>query len=486
MTRIPTNDVFTPNQVDRINEEVMKILSKVGVEFGYEPALEVFKKHGCKVDGERVYFERKFVEDCLKTVPKEFTLKARDEKKSTKVCDGSFILTPSYGPPFVYELDGSRRGSDSKDYLNVVKLCHMSQNINHTGHNVVEMCDYPDEIRHLKMVEAHIKYSDKPFMGASHGEVCAKDTVEMCKILYGLSDEQIKETPIVNTLINSISPLKYDERMLGSMMVYAEYGQSNMISSLVMSGSTGPVTLVETISLQLAESLAGICLTQLIRPGSPVITGSTSGPADMGSMALSIGNSEVALYTSGTAQMGRFYGIPVRGGGGLNDSILTDAQSGFQSMLTLLTAATSGVAFVLHAAGIMHYYNAFSYEMFEIADEIAGLCNQYIKGMDFDEDKFLFEDVEEVGPGGHFLYQESTVEYMSDHRRPIVGTRDDYETWESKGSKTTAQMAHDRWTKKLEEYVAPELDKGVLADLDKYVDTRCNDLIGSSPALYTL
>jgi trimethylamine--corrinoid protein Co-methyltransferase len=335
------------------------------------------------------------------------------------------------------------------------------------------------------MIEAHIKYSDKAFMGAAHGSVCAKDTVEMCKILYGMDDETVKNTPIVNTLINSITPLKYDERMASALMTYAEYGQSNMISSLVMSGSTGPVTMVETLALQLAETIAGLCLNECIRPGSPVILGSTSGPADFASMALSIGNAEVALYTSATAQMGRFYGVPTRGGGGLNDAILTDAQAGLESMLTLLTAGTSGIAFILHAAGIMHYYNAFSYEKFILDDEIAGWCNKFIQGYNFDEERFVFDDVEEVGPGGHFLYQESTMDFVEELRRPLVSNRKDYEGWEAAGAKSLDQVCYDRWTKQLEEYVAPDMDEAVEAELNEYIVKRCNDLIGSAPELYT-
>ena len=484
MSRIPTQSVLTDNQVDRINEEVMKILTEIGVDFEYAPAVEVLKAHGCKTEGSRVYFDRAFVEARIAEAPSEFTLKARDEKKSTPVCDGSFILTPSYGPPFVYTLDGGRRGTTSEDYNNVVKLCHMSQNINHTGHNVVEMCDYPDEIRHLKMIESHIKYSDKAFMGAAHGSVCAKDTVEMCKILYGMDDETIKNTPIVNTLLNSITPLKYDERMASALMTYAEYGQSNMISSLVMSGSTGPVTMVETLSLQLAETIAGLCLNECIRPGSPVILGSTSGPADFASMALSIGNSEVALYTSATAQMGRFYGVPTRGGGGLNDAILTDAQAGMESMLTLLTAGTSGIAFVLHAAGIMHYYNAFSYEKFIMDDEVAGWCNKYIQGYNFDEERFVFEDVEEVGPGGHFLYQDSTMDFMDELRRPIINNRKDYEGWDAAGHKALDQVCYDRWTKQLAEYERPALDEAVEKELNDFIVRRCGELGFDAPALY--
>nr|AHF23969.1 trimethylamine methyltransferase [uncultured bacterium Contig19] len=484
MSRIPTQSVLTDNQVDRINEEVMKILTEVGVNFEYQPAVDVLKAHGCKVEGSRVFFDRKFVEDRIAEAPSEFTLKARNEKKSTWCGDGSFILTPSYGPPFVYTIDGARRGTNSEDYCNVIKLCHMSQNINHTGHNVVEMCDYPDEIRHLKMIEAHIKYSDKPFMGATHGTVCAMDTIEMCKIVYGLDDEGIKNTPILNSLINSITPLIYDERMASAMMAYAEYGQSNMISALVMSGSTGPVTMVETLALQLAENLAGLCLAQCVRPGSPVIIGSTSGPADMTSMALSIGNSEVALYTAATAQMGRFYQVPTRGGGGLNDAILTDAQAGMESMLTLMAPAISGTAFILHAAGIMHFYNAFSYEKFIMDDEVAGLCNKFIQGYNFDEERFVFDDVEEVGPGGHFLYQESTMDFVEELRRPIVNNRKDYEGWDAAGHKALDQVCYDRWTKQLEEYERPALDEAVEKELNDFIVRRCGELGFDAPALY--
>ncbi|MBQ1450492.1 MAG: trimethylamine methyltransferase family protein, partial [Eggerthellaceae bacterium] len=336
----------------------------------------------------------------------------------------------------------------------------------------------------LKMIEAHAKYSDKPFMGVTHGTVCAKDTVDMCKILFGLDDDGIKKTPILNSLINSITPLKFDERMASACMTYAEYGQSNMVSSLVMSGSTGPVTMVETLSLQLAETIAGLCLCQLINPGTPVILGSTSGPADMGTMALSIGNAEVGLYTAATAQMGRFYGVPTRGGGGLNDAILSDAQAGYESMLTLLMPALAGTAFILHAAGIMHYYNAFSYEKFILDDEIAGWCNKFIQGYNFDEERFVFDDVEEVGPGGHFLYQESTMDFVEELRRPLVSNRKDYEGWDNAGHKALDQVCYDRWNKQLAEYERPALDESVEKDLNDFIVRRCGELGFDAPALY--
>jgi trimethylamine--corrinoid protein Co-methyltransferase len=251
-----------------------------------------------------------------------------------------------------------------------------------------------------------------------------------------------------------------------------------------MSGSTGPVTMVETLSLQLAETIAGLCLNQCIRPGSPVILGSTSGPADMASMALSIGNAEVALYTSATAQMGRFYQVPTRGGGGLNDAILTDAQAGLESMMTLMAPAISGTAFILHAAGIMHYYNAFSYEKFILDDEIAGWCNKFIAGYNFDEERFVYDDVEEVGPGGHFLYQESTMDFVEELRRPLISNRKDFEGWQNAGAKSLDQVCYDRWNKQLGEYERPALDEAVEKDLNDFIAKRCGELGFDAPAMY--
>ena len=479
---IPMVNVLTQEQCDRINEEALRILNEIGVEFEYEPAVECFKEHGLRVEGSQVYFEPDFVLEQVKKAPSSFVLQARDPKKTLKCEDGSFILTPSYGPPFVYGIDGSRRVTTFEDYKNVIKLVHMSQNINSTGGNVVEPSDIADPIRHLMMADAHIKLSDKNCMGSARGAECARDSCEIAAIMFG-GKEAIKEKPVLNTLINSITPLKYDARMAGALMVHAEYGQSCMVSSLVMSGSTGPITMVETLAVQIAECLAGIVLAQLVNPGAPVIMGSTSGPADMGTMSLSIGNAEVALYTAATAQMGRYYGIPVRGGGGLNDAILSDAQAGYESMLTLLAAGESGVAFVLHAAGIMHYYNAFSYEKLIIDDEIAGLCKKFMQGYDFDEEKFIFEDVEEVGSGGHFLYQDSTLDYMDEHRRPLISNRADWEAWDNKGAMTTAQVAEARWKKQLAEYQCPEMDPGMKAEVDAFIAARCVELIGEAPTL---
>ena len=289
--------------------------------------------------------------------------------------------------------------------------------------------------------------------------------------------ENLKKNPALITLINSITPLKYDERMLGALMTYAEAGQCCLISSLVMSGSTGPVAMAASLALQMAEILAGTCLAQIINPGTPVVMGSTSGACDMRAMSLSIGSAETALYTAATAQMGRFYGVPTRGGGGLCDAKVVDAQAGYESMLTLLAAASSGINYVLHAAGIMQYYTSFSYEKFIIDDEIAGLVNKFLKGFDFSEEKFLMDDIKQVGPGGHFLYQPSTFSMCREEQRDVyVSDRGNWQDWDNKGRKTVAEVANEKWQSLLASYEAPAIDEALDKELCDFIAKRTAEL----------
>ncbi|HEX3032594.1 MAG TPA: glycine betaine--corrinoid protein methyltransferase, partial [Bacillota bacterium] len=441
---LPKFNVLSPEQVQEVHEASMKLLEEVGVEFGYEPALEVLKAHGQRVEGQRVYFKREFIEAQVKKAPSQFTLHARNPENNL-VCGGeNIIFMPGYGAPFVHEADGKRRNATMADYNNFVKLAGASPNMHMTGGNVVEPTDVDDRIRHLEMGYSHIINSDKCFMGSASGWEKANDSIDLVATLMG-GREVIKEKPALICLINSVTPLKYDDRMLGALMAYSKAGQAMVIASLVMAGSTGPATLAGALSLQSAEVLAGIALAQAINPGTPVVYGSTSAITDMGTGSLSIGNPECALFVSASAQMARFYGVPSRGGGGLCDSKIADAQAGYESMMVLMAATTTGINFVLHTAGILQYFMAMSYEKFIVDDEMAGMLLRYIKGIDFAPEKFARDVIAEVGPGGHFLTQKHTKKnHKLEMRRPILSDKQSYDGW-AKEKLTTNDLAKRRW-----------------------------------------
>lgn len=462
---------LTKEQVEQIHQATLQILETVGIDFRYPPALEVFKKGGARVDGERVFFPEQLVMSQIKKAPAEFTLYARNPAYDVSIGGPNMAFTPGYGAPFVTDLDIGRREGTLQDFENFVKLTQASPHQDICSGMVVEPNDVPHEIRHAHMIYAAMKYSEKPFMGSAMGAPGARDSVRMASILFG-GEDRLAEKPCMISILCSLTPLVYDERMTGAIMEYARAGQPQLISSLVIAGATGPTTLAGTLAVQNAEILAGIVLTQLVREGAPVIFSGVSSNTEMRSGALSIGSPEMAINSAATAQMGRFYDLPVRSGGAVCDAKYPDAQAAYESMMSLMMAQVCGVNFVLHSAGILESYNCMSYEKFIIDDETCGMIKRMRKAYIVSADSLALDVVGAVGPGGHFLDQDHTFEHFrKEFYQPMISNRDNFDTWSAKGSQHISQTANKKLKHILDEYRAPELPADVDRDLKRFMDT---------------
>jgi trimethylamine--corrinoid protein Co-methyltransferase len=462
--------ILTKTQIEKVHETSLQILEQIGVDFGYPPALEMLKKGGAKVDGERVFFPPKLIEGQIKKAPSRFTLYARNPENNVVIGDRHMVFTPGYGAPFVTDLDKGRRNATLNDFKNFVKLTGASANQNILSGNVVEPNDIPHEIRHVQMLYTSVKYSDKCFMGSSMGEQAAKDSIRMASLLFG-SEAQLADKPRFISILCSLTPLKYDLRMLGALMEYARAGQPQIISSLSIAGATGPATLAGNLALQNAEILAGIVLAQLVREGAPVVFAGVSSNAEMHSGALCIGSPEMAMNTAATAQMAHYYKLPVRSGGAVCDAKSPDAQASYESMMSLLMARVCGINFVLHSAGILESYNCMSYEKFVIDDELCGMVNRIQRGFEVNPDTLALDVIKNVGPGGHFLDKDHTFDHFrTEFYQPSLSNRDDFETWQASGSPQSMEAANKKYKEILESYEVPELPPDVDKDLLKFIE----------------
>jgi trimethylamine--corrinoid protein Co-methyltransferase len=380
--RMPT---LTQEQMTKIHDASMNILCDVGVAFNEEESLEIFKKNGCKVDGKTVFFSENEVRGALESAPQRFTLAARNPAKSVQLGDDDFAFVPGYGAPFIISSDGRKRNATMQDYDNFCKLVQTSKYIDMNGFMMVEPSDIPPQTAHLDMLLSSIVLCDKPFMGSPVSKEGARDAIEMAGLVWGGKDK-IKDTPVTVSLINSLSPLQFSEEMAGALIEMARYGQACVLASLAMAGASGPVELAGILAMQNAEILAGLTLAQLVRPGVPIIYGSTSSPMDMRTGGLSIGAPELSMIVSCTAQMARFYHLPSRSGGGLTDANFPDAQAGIESAMALITAVRNGINFILHACGILGAYVAMSYEKFIIDEELCGMLKKLIESIEISDE----------------------------------------------------------------------------------------------------
>ncbi len=462
-------NIFSEEEIRQIHQASLVILEKHGIEVFHEEGRNILSKNGARVDGVKVYFPPALVEEQLKIAPSEFTLHARNPEKSVTVGGDNAVMVPGYGSPFVMDLEeGRRRNSNYEDYIAFTKLAGASENLDVVGGVIVEPNDIPDNLRHAKMFHAGVKYTDKCLMGSAMGAKKARECVEMAAITFG-SIDYVREHPVLVSLINTNSPLQLDKRMLDAMMVYAEFKQPVVIASLSMTGTTAPQTLAAALVQQNAEIVAGITLAQLANPGTPVIYGSSSSVIDLKTGGLAIGSPETVKMFGGTAQLARFYGIPSRGGGSLTDSLLPDAQSGYESMMNLMGAVQSGFNFILHSAGLLENYMTMCFEKFMMDDEICGMVKNFFQGIPLDEDHLALETIMHVGSGGNYLAEDHTFRHMRDVRVPIVSSRQGYSS--SAGELPDAtRRAKDAYLERLATYEAPELDGKVEEALLSYFE----------------
>jgi trimethylamine--corrinoid protein Co-methyltransferase len=238
-----------------------------------------------------------------------------------------------------------------------------------------------------------------------------------------------------------------------------------------MAGSTAPITLAGLLAMQNAEMLAGIVLSQLVRPGTPVIYGTTSTNVDMRSGALAIGSPELAQVVAGHQQLVRFYGLPSRGSGALTDANYPNAQAGLESMMGMLTVVNSGADFVLHAAGILSSYLAFSREKFVLDDEICGRVRRFHRPLVVDDETLAYDAIARVGPGGHFLMEDQTVERCrTEFWQPEVSDRTGLDDWLQEGKPDIVARARRRWMQLVAAHQDPPLDNVTARQLKAYLE----------------
>jgi trimethylamine--corrinoid protein Co-methyltransferase len=298
----------------------------------------------------------------------------------------------------------------------------------------------------------------------------------MGEILFG-GREAIERTPCSISLINCNSPLRWDDRMLSAMVEYNRANQAVVVTPFLLMGAMSPVSIPATLAQQMAEALSGIALTQLVRPGCPVVFGSFLSNTDMQSGSPSFGTPESAIGLLCTGQIARKFGLPFRSGGGLNASQTVDAQAGYESLMTMLPTFLAGANFVMHAAGWLEGGLVSCYEKFIMDVELLRMLEHEFQPLEVDEESLAFGAHEEVGPGGHFLGAMHTLERFREcFYRPLLSSTENFDRWQRNGGNDAAARAAKIWRETLESYEQPPMDEAVRAELEEFVTRRRAEL----------
>ena len=469
---IPNFEILNEEALEIIEYNADTVLEEIGVNFPDNPeALELWRAAGADVSGERVRIPRGLARELCKTAPSEFTQHARNPERNVVIGGRNLVLAPVYGPPFVRDAVGGRRYATMADFNKFVKLGYMSKWLHHSGGTVCEPTDVPVNKRHLDMLYAHMTLSDKPFMGSVTEPSRAQDSVDMCGVLFG--EEFVQQNTVMTSLININSPMTFDDVMMGALKVFAENNQASIISPFIVGGAMAPVSVAGTLTQVLAEVMAGIAYSQLIRKGAPVIFGAFVTSIDMNSGAPTFGTPEASHITYGAGQLARRMKLPFRSAGSFCGSKLPDAQAAYETANSLNMGLLSGVNFMLHSCGWLEGGLVSSFEKFVMDADQLGTLHHLAQGVQIDENAQAMDAIREVGPGGHYLGCAHTqANFKQAFWKSDLLDYKPFETWADEGARDTQTLATARVEKLLGDYVQPPMDPAVVEALDAFVEAR--------------
>ena len=412
----------------------------------------------------------------VKKAPSEFSLAARNPARNLRVGGKHAIFASVGGPAYCMDNSSGRRSgtyAEMCDFLRVVQSLNI---IHQEGGGGFEALDLPAASRHLDLFYAQITLLDKNWQPWGMGEEQAMDAINMAAISLQTPPEDLVKTPVFVCIINTNSPLQLDIPMAEGLMTMARYGQAAVITPFTLSGAMSPTTLAGALAQQHAEAMAGIVLSQIVRPGVPVIYGGFTSNVDMRTGSPAFGTPEYQQAAQVTGQLARLIGVPFRSSN-VTSANSNDAQAAYESMMSLWGAIGGQAHLINHAAGWLGGGLTASFEKLIIDAEMLQMISVASKPFIVDEASLGLDAIRDVGPGGHFFGTAHTMErYETAFYRPMISNWDNYETWLESGSPNAESKANEIWKQLLREYEQPPLDASIDAELQDYVARRKREL----------
>jgi trimethylamine---corrinoid protein Co-methyltransferase len=467
-------EILSSDHVEAIIDGALSVLEGRGMRFLEAGSRKLLESAGAERidDLGTMRLDRGLVREKLALAPAEFTLRARNRDHDIRIGGRSLVFASVGGPAFCNDLDKGRRPGTHAEVCDFLKLVQSLHIIHQEAGGPFEALDLPPETRHLDLYLAQHTLLDKNCQAYALGKTRTADCIDMTCIAYGVTREELARDPAVMAIVNTNSPMQLDIPMTEAVVELASSGQAVCITPFTLSGSMSPATMAGTLVQQTAEVLAVATLAQIVRPGAKLIYGSFASNVDMLSGAPALGTPEYTKAAIASGQIARRLGLPLRSSN-TTSSNCVDAQSAYESEMSLWGAIMGGANLVYHAAGWLESGLTASFEKLIVDAEMLQMMAEFLHPIEVNADELALDAIAQVDPGGHHFGTAHTLaRYEKAFYIPMLSSRQNFESWQETGSLDAARRANTTWKRMLAEYQQPSMDPAIGEALADYVARR--------------
>ncbi len=460
--------VFTEQQKEEINSAALEVLERVGVEIHSDQALEVLKKGGAYIDGNRARIPAAMVEKAIRSCPSRVVVGNRDGERVMFLEGNNYYY--GAGPTAIYTHDpitGERRLPTLADTARASRVIDALPNIDYQM-DFGTITDVKAGLMDVYTFKAMLENSVKPIVHWAYNVKNVKAMVEMGVKVRG-SLRALQENPLFIIYTEPVTPLVHEFNALDISMTLAELEIPSIYTPAPQAGVSAPMTMAGTIVVSICESLSGLVCHQLVKEGAPFIMGGVITTMDMSTTQITYGSPEFNILAAGLSEMAHYYKIPMFSTSGCSDSKCCDAQQASEIAHNILMAALSG-GNLIHDNGYMESGMATSLQAVVLSDELIGKVKRMMRGIPVDGSTLAVDVIEEVGPGGNFLSEEHTLEnYKDEIWFPELHNRQRYDDWKADGGLTMEERARRKAVDLINNYQPAELSSELKQDLNDIV-----------------
>ena len=455
----PQFSVLSETQLQDLHLAALEVLRRTGIRFYHREALNMLKKIGAFIsDGNLVKFPARLVEDAIATTPGRVIMCDRDGTPSVYL-EGHKVYfgTGSDCLNFLDPETGAHRRFTQTDIINGYHLCDGLPNI-HFVMSIGLPADVDPKLAYDVQMALMLEHTVKPIVFVTNDRASCQRAIDMAAAVAG-GHEALREQQHILLYSEPSSPLRQSETAVDKLLLMAEHELPVVHSPGPQMGGTAPITMASGLVMSLAEILSGLVVHQLKRPGAPFIFGSGLHHMDMGAAQICYASPEFQLTKAAIAELGRWYGIPTWGYAGCSDAKVMDEQAALEAMLSVTMAKFTG-ANLIHDVGYMESGLTGSYEMIVLTDELVAMTDHLMPGIQVNDDTLMLDEIDQVGPGGHFMGTEATLERFRDFWFPGLLDRKTRTRWSESGGTTLGQRLTARVLEIIREHrptpLAPE------------------------------